>query len=663
MRLLPSSPAFLLPALAATAAISVAAGPSCAESRSLDCLPEPPERILAPRDGDHEHGSHNHHAQPLLELNETEITMYHEPTPPSYFWLDIKEPPADAKRYPGLMGLHALFMSLAFFGALPIGIALRSVKHAWHGVTVIFFYTFVVLGVSTSALYRKLTPDMSVFLGAPYEGSKHGPQGYFFLACALALSALDVFSQILRLVTYVRAIRSGEDRFAFKTLWNYVVLDRDEHVSGVEAEYTNLVVDPEELEEAELKAKDVEDESVTVRHARVVEPLRTDLDMHQQDDHDETAQWANDVRRHRRQTSYPHSAASERTLFGAHSPHRSDDSLHEAGHVYPWQGKSSREVLRFVGRALFAIGERSLVFAGLMQVTTGIVVYTGGCRGSYINGCLAHLIKGGIFWSYGLVTFARFLGSFSELGWAWNRAPRHHGKYPTAEFVESLVIFIYGITNTWMERFGAQAGDPYTTKQLQHISIAVMFWFAGLVGMGIESKRIRRWLAAGATAAVPPSIRSQEAVAEPPSYIASFNPFPALCIGLTGAAMSAHFQTYLFQVQIHMVWGNLLAGFAVLRCLTYFFLWLGPPRSILPSRPPTEALAAFLLACGGLEFMFSTEELTIAAMRQGHDDVMMFLNVGVAITCLAFCWTLFIVGLKGWLKSHSQKDMSFHSSA
>ncbi|KAI0650208.1 hypothetical protein C8Q79DRAFT_371855 [Trametes meyenii] len=657
MRLPLRSPAILVSALAAAATVSAAAAPSCSDSRALDCVPASSEQLLLPRDGDHGHGGHNHHAQPLLELNETEVTMYHAPTAPSYFWLDIKQPPADETRHPGLMGLHALFMSLAFFGALPIGIALRSVKHAWHGVTVIFFYTFVVLGLSTSALYRKLTPNL-------YQGSKHGSQGYLFLACAVALSALDVFSQILRLVTYVRAVHSGEDRFSLKTVWNYVILDRDEHFSGAEAEYTNLVVEePEELEDAELKAKDIEDEPLHVRRARIVEPIRTDLEMHQQDDHDETAQWANDVHRHRRQPSYPHSAASERTLFGAHSPHRSDDSLHETGHVYPWQGKNKREVLRFIGRAAFAVCERCLVFAGLLQVTTGIVVYTGGCRGNYLNGCLAHLIKGGIFWCYGLVTFARFLGSFSELGWAWNRAPRHHGKYPTAEFVESFVIFLYGITNTWMERFGAHAGDPYTTKQMQHISIAVMFWFAGLVGMGIESKTIRRWLAAGATAAVPATSRSQEAIAEPPSYVGSFNPFPALCIGITGAAMSAHFQTYLFQVQIHMVWGYLLSGFAVMRCLTYFFLWLGPPRSILPSRPPTEALAAFLLACGGLEFMFSTEELTIAAMRQGHDDVMMFLNAGVAITCLAFCWTLFVVGFKGWLKSHHQRELKFHGSA
>jgi hypothetical protein len=158
---------------------------------------------------------------------------------------------------------------------------------------------------------------------------------------------------------------------------------------------------------------------------------------------------------------------------------------------------------------------------------------------------LAHA-EGGIFWCYGLATFARFLGSFSELGWAWNRAPSGH--HVSAEFVESFVIFFYGITNTWMERFGAHPGDPYTNKQIQHISIAVMFWFAGLVGMGLESRRLRRWLAAMATASLNPSRRNSDVVAEPASYAGSFNPFPALVIGVTGAAMSAHFQTYLFQV-------------------------------------------------------------------------------------------------------------------
>lgn len=115
----------------------------------------------------------------------------------------------------------------------------------------------------------------------------------------------------------------------------------------------------------------------------------------------------------------------------------------------------------------------------------------GGCRRDYVNNCLAHLIsmclfqdirwclfsnififiEGSIFWCYGLMTFGRFLGSFADIGWAWNRLPSED--HYTAEFVESFVIFLYGATNTWMERFDAKPGDPFTTKQIQHISIAV----------------------------------------------------------------------------------------------------------------------------------------------------------------------------------------------
>jgi hypothetical protein len=101
----------------------------------------------------------------------------------------------------------------------------------------------------------------------------------------------------------------------------------------------------------------------------------------------------------------------------------------------------------------------------MLNLIFGII---GGCRQNYINGCLAHLIskfippellsnlisspnvEGGIFWCYGLISFARFLGWCSERGWSWNRAPS--SGYPTAEMVESTLIFLYGATNTWMER-------------------------------------------------------------------------------------------------------------------------------------------------------------------------------------------------------------------
>ncbi|KAF9075997.1 hypothetical protein BDP27DRAFT_1314853 [Rhodocollybia butyracea] len=574
---------------------------------------------LSTRDGDH-HMSH--HASPLLELNETEITMYHSPTPESYYTIDFDDTEHALQRHPGLMLLHATFMTLAFFVALPIGIAMRSVNHTWHKMVTIAFYGLILLGIATNGLYRKLTPNM-------YEGQKHGQQGYMLILLALVLTTIDLLALLRRFFFF---FRNGQ-KFHLKTFWNTVVLDKEDVLRG--PEYTGLVNELEELE--------------------IVSPISPPPHKHVHYDEDvesnETAQWANDVRRHRH--NYSHSVASETTLSGrAHSDDDLSGSRHLAKRV-PWTQR--------IGSGVFATMERVLVFGGLMQVLTGIIIYTGGCRENYLNGCLAHMIKGSIFWCYGLVSFARYLGAFAELGWAWNRAPS--AGYPSAEFVESLVIFLYGVTNAWMERFGANPGDPFTTKQIQHIGIAVMFWFAGLLGMAIESKKVREWLASSTISALNPSQRDQESVAEPPTYIASFNPFPALVIGVTGAAMAAHTQTYLFQVQIHQLWGNLLLAWSVLRCMTYFFLWLGPPRSMLPSRPPTEALGSFFLACGGLSFMFSTEELTIAAMRRGRDDVMMFLNVAVAITCFALCWTIAVVGFKGYLKSRIAPRVAYHSSA
>jgi hypothetical protein len=232
---------------------------------------------------------------------------------------------------------------------------------------------------------------------------------------------------------------------------------------GSNAECAGLVVDePDEFEEHQLKAHSdsqhqQHDEVMQPIHARRSRPAVEHIKTVSFDQDEDRAEWAQ-------------SAGSDHTLYNT-SRHNSDDTLHDiTAHVKGY----SKVWYRRVGVAVFATLERSLVFAGFMQLLTGIVVYTGGCRGNWINGCLAHLIKGGVFWCYGLVTFARFLGAFSDWGWAWNYIPGlRYKNVPTAEFVESAVIFLYGATNTWMERFGANPGDPYTTKQVQHISIAV----------------------------------------------------------------------------------------------------------------------------------------------------------------------------------------------
>lgn len=79
-----------------------------------------------------------------------------------------------------------------------------------------------------------------------------------------------------------------------------------------------------------------------------------------------------------------------------------------------------------------------------------------------------------------------------------------------------------------------------------------MFWFAGLIGMAVELRVVRTWLASLSTLSTSRDISRlpRETVEEPPSYRASFNPFPALVIGVTGSAMAAHAQVYLFQVSL-----------------------------------------------------------------------------------------------------------------
>jgi hypothetical protein len=100
--------------LSAVLAILCATGPTIAhDPYSLPAIARDTDILI--RDGDH-----HHHGEPKLELNETEIEMWDGPTPSSYYTIDWEEPDSNT-RHPGLMVTHALLMSLAFFGALPIG--------------------------------------------------------------------------------------------------------------------------------------------------------------------------------------------------------------------------------------------------------------------------------------------------------------------------------------------------------------------------------------------------------------------------------------------------------------------------------------------------------------------------------------------------------------
>lgn len=157
---------------------------------------------------------------------------------------------------------------------------------------------------------------------------------------------------------------------------------------------------------------------------------------------------------------------------------------------------------------------------------------------------MSSFAQGGIFLWYGLITFARFLGAYADIGWAWNKRPsprdymRSGGapwrsNVPSAEWVECLVCLAYGASNAFMERFGAQPGDAWTVKQLQHVGIAVMFAGAGAVGLILETRWVRDLLSFPVALSHPSARDGNDedgevdlvgAQAQPPSYQGSFNP-------------------------------------------------------------------------------------------------------------------------------------------
>jgi hypothetical protein len=131
---------------------------------------------------------------------------------------------------------------------------------------------------------------------------------------------------------------------------------------------------------------------------------------------------------------------------------------------------------------------------------------------------------------------------------------------------------------------------------------------------------------------------STQHAAEPESYSFSTNPIPALVIVLLGIMMSSHTQGSMVSSMVHKQWGNLLTGASMARALTYVLVWLRPPRSVLPSRPPTELLAAFGMTAGGVIFMASVRI---------HPNLPSFLLL--SLPCFVpWWWWCWVRGEFGW---------------
>ncbi|KAK3984955.1 hypothetical protein QBC44DRAFT_336060 [Cladorrhinum sp. PSN332] len=304
---------------------------------------------------------------------------------------------------------------------------------------------------------------------------------------------------------------------------------------------------------------------------------------------------------------------------------------------------------RFWKVLLFWYGfvDRTILILGFVTFCTGIITYGRFFEGGGIFSGLAHWIKGGVFFWLGIFTLGRWAGSFGDLGWAWNVAPKRPNASwrPSAEFVESLLIFFYGSTNIFLEHLGGWGGE-WSAQDLEHVSITVLFIGGGLCGMLIESVRIRALL--NHTVAEAAQLETEEEkTREPETYSFSLNPVPALVILLLGIMMSSHTQESMVSSMVHKQWGNLLTGASFSRGFTYVLMYLKPPKSVYPSRPPTELLTAFGLISGGIIFMASASD-TVGGMIHYQLDAMFMYTVTMGLVGLLMAWVIICVAIKGW---------------
>ncbi|KAI7198502.1 hypothetical protein KC316_g5819 [Hortaea werneckii] len=300
--------------------------------------------------------------------------------------------------------------------------------------------------------------------------------------------------------------------------------------------------------------------------------------------------------------------------------------------------------------------EKFLLPLGFTALITGFIVNGGLFRKAEMLNGLAHMIKGGIFFWYGILTFGRWMGAFAAVGWAWNLRPsqsqsqhqhqqqkqqqgrrvgmaRWVEKVPSAEFVESFVIWLYGASNVFLEHLSGWGGE-WTPRDLEHVSITLLFFGGGMLGMVVESKWVGPpTMAAATTVEGVPGDEEETHRLKSTVYFGAgvegyaeeqqvrdrhgatsrrripLNPLPALTIMLLGTMMAAHHQASEVSTKLHSQWGNLFTAFALARGVTYITLYLKPPISSHPSRPPTEIITSCCLCAGGLVFMTSASEV------------------------------------------------------
>ncbi|KAL8722354.1 MAG: hypothetical protein Q9225_001144 [Loekoesia sp. 1 TL-2023] len=243
-----------------------------------------------------------------------------------------------------------------------------------------------------------------------------------------------------------------------------------------------------------------------------------------------------------------------------------------------------------------------------VQMLFGGITALGFCRNDHLGQCLAHFIMGSAFIGYGIILTILLL-----VGQVWLRRTGR-----SQEFFDSCVIAAWGCVNTFTEH---RWGGPWVKNDLQHTSMGIVWWCAGLLGVWLSRKRDGR---------------------------PKRNLIPAMVILMTGWAMGAHPQGLELSTHVHTVFGYTLMAAGAARIVEIAFV-LRDKGSVDEEGKGDEAsswqyLTPYLLYASGFLFMGATEE-QMAFLSGAHVSHVSYILILYSISFLLFLFVSMLLNL------------------
>ncbi|KAF2773491.1 hypothetical protein EJ03DRAFT_285531 [Teratosphaeria nubilosa] len=247
--------------------------------------------------------------------------------------------------------------------------------------------------------------------------------------------------------------------------------------------------------------------------------------------------------------------------------------------------------------------------ASWVQMLFGGIASQGFCQGDHVGQCAAHFIMGSAFIAYGIVMTILLLCGQNLLA----RSGR------SQEFFDSLVITLWGIVNTFTEH---RWGTAWVKNDLQHTSMGIIWWAAGLVGIWLSRDRQGR---------------------------PKRNLIPAIVILLTGWGMSGHPQDIMISTQVHTIFGYSLMAAGAARIIEISFVLKDKVAPVKPDDIDSEInsfqyLPGFLLIASGFLFMGATEQ-QMAVLSNAEITHVSYIMILFSVSFLLFLFVLMLIHL------------------